>query len=139
MKENELRIGNYVTHIDRIVRITEIMNYRAFVDGGGVNIKYDELFPIEITEKLLKELGFTQIAYPIGYVFKYEKEIDLDGNKGLVIYGKKSDGFNYIEISMINIDSGKETHFKTFDKVFYFHQLQNFYYITTQKELEFEL
>ena len=139
MKENELRIGNYVKHIDRIVRITELMNYRAFVDGSGVNIKYEELFPIEITEKLLEELGFTQISYPIGYVFKYEKEIDLDGIKGLVIYGKKNNGFNYIEISMINIDNGKETYFKTFDKVFYFHQLQNFYYITTQKELEFEI
>lgn len=74
IKPNELRIGNYVKHIDKIIRIESL---HPKDDDVNDEIPFHCIFGISLTEELLFEFGFLNFGY------RYSKpELKLDIIKG---------------------------------------------------------
>jgi hypothetical protein len=106
MTSNELRIGNYV--FDNLGGILKIK---------GVNIDSDlsHLKPIVITEDRLEKLGFEK-------QMSWTWRIHISGNNYLIFYvGEKGWSLGNKEYSVLDCK--------------YVHQLQNIYFVLTNKEL----
>ena len=110
IKSNELRIGNTILYVERIVTIKNAVELHNAIDSS-TNILYS---PIPITPEILEKCGFDlSLAYRIND-FSFEwYEIP----KCVTVFYKK-----------VCI----EVHVK------YLHQLQNLYYSLTNEELEFK-
>lgn len=108
MRNNELRIGNYV--LDNLGGILKIK-------GIDTNSDLSHIKPLPITEIRLKKLGLEKI---MSWTYK----INLNGKHYLTYYlGEKSVSIGYDSYS--NIDCK------------YVHQLQNLYFALTNKELTY--
>lgn len=116
MEATELRIFNYVeTQSGSIVPIR----------GGGINaIEQGNLIvnPIELTETWLKEFGFV-----------VDDLVNTDGDDIVFWSIQKPNGENlYLDENMQPVDTG----YKILSyEIQYVHQLQNFYFALTGKEL----
>jgi len=123
MKATELRIGNYVTHIESLDPM-EIVNIKKI---GGMDIKYlnnkrifdgynyDEIDPVLLTEQWLKDFGFEQFS---NYKIYNKGDFQIDKT------AKEQDESGYwffINSYPVN--------------VVYVHQLQNLYFALTGREL----
>ena len=112
MKTNELRIGNLVNHIDKIIKI-ECLNPKD--DDVNDEIPFHAIFGIPLTEEWLVRFGFLK------------KGIRFSKN-GLLLW-KENDLFIF---SLFESDS--ETQRNTIIK--HVNQLQNLYFALTNEELE---
>lgn len=133
IKENELRVGNYIADYEEKenyfkieqIRINSIGDYVAVYRLGSICCQVNLLEPIPLTEEILLKCGFenevddidgkmyniyfvTNTEYLIEYFYK-EKEYIFTDDMGLKIY-----------INSI-------------------HQLQNLYYALTNEELQINL
>lgn len=129
MKIQELRLGNWVLHNNKPIKVESIL-------GDGINvcrhgdaiIAYDGIKPIVLTEEMLLKCGFTSNdnwwfyfnIYPYSY---------------LVIAPKEKCG----EIALRLPDNKREYKINEFTNFDSLHQLQNIYFVLTGKELEVEL
>jgi hypothetical protein len=129
IQASELRIGNYVEHVDEIFKV----NSRTI---HNVSLGHSFLKPIRITEEWLLKFGFEKGKnnwYNIKYFTDCEEsleEMKIDYNlisKRLSIYDAIED------TDMVNILSHP---IYTSKRLKYVHTLQNLYFALTQKELE---
>lgn len=127
MRIEELRVGNYVLHNDKIIEI-----YNIISDYNGVNMHMDylyyidipELKPIQLTEEiLLKCEGI--INHPT-----IENRYELEDYG---IYFNIEDGY-WDEPSLDVLING--TYITCVE---FLHQLQNLYFALTNQELNIEL
>ena len=109
MKPEELRIGNYIEYMGKVVRVNSNIIREVELNNATA-------LPIEITSEILNDLGFKKerVGHNTIYSFnniKFEEEI-----------------FNYKIILWFNFDND-------YTEIRYVHQLQNLIYILTEKEL----
>lgn len=125
MKNNELRIGNYVQHKGEIVKVEQItkrkIGYHKYADKRTMQyLKYSEIEPIEITEDLLLKKGFEKIFDRV-----FPQECFVYGDEEVLV---RVSGYWYA-ILAVDIYNMKK-HIK------YIHELQNAYFVVNNKELE---
>lgn len=126
MKNNELRIGNYVQHKGEIVKVEQItkhkIGYHKYADKRTMQyLRYSEIEPIEITEYLLLKSGLEKVK-----VYSQENFIS-DNNDVLLSYFDDEDYWRAI-IYFNKCTIGKN--------IKYIHELQNAYFVVNNKELE---
>ena len=121
MKQEELRICNYVFHKGNVIMVENIMSHAINVEllYGEIfeDIPVDKLDPIPLTEEWLLKCGFNQNI--LCWV------CDKFTIAGSVEHGYVLTGYCLENIFPVN--------------VFYVHQLQNLYFALTGKELEIKL
>ncbi len=129
MKAQDLRLGNFVIAKNKIIKIIEFRE--SFVLGENDNSIIGDLpsqmKPIELTEKLLYNIGFC-----FGGVSEYGKHyIKPNGNNTLwcKIY----------ENGDMSLTCNNNANLIQLHKVKFLHQLQNAYYLLTNQELEINL
>ena len=126
MKENELRIGNYIIKgngaIGQIYIIDPINDsYGLSSEGSDIVMRYnfEQLKPIPLTEEWLLKFGF--------------KERDDEGYRDIRIRNKL-----YLAIDLKKWEAiiGYKIEWTRPIKIRYVHQLQNLYFALTGEELE---
>lgn len=114
INKNDLRIGNLVSDIhasDRFfAKVVELKNDRCYY--GSFHCNYKDLKPIPITPEILVKFGF--VSNP------YQDRYELDGVH-----------VEYCGIRKLCWIEGKP-------HIQFAHQLQNYFYFSTNKELEFK-
>jgi hypothetical protein len=80
MKNNELRIGNYVQHNGEIIKVEQItkhkIGYHKYSDKHTMQyLRYSEIEPVEITEDLLLEHVLVTIYFNMRTINKNIKYI----------------------------------------------------------------
>lgn len=150
MKTNELkcpdlRIGNLIDYFGDIIKVDviEIFDGKERVggetkDGRRVFDKPTYFDPIELTEEVLEKICFEKEERPNSVIYYLDYDVDEDNRIRVryVIYKSKS-------LSLLKIMASNDIIFETqeFSKrgVKYLHELQNAYFLLTNKELEIEL
>jgi len=135
VKANELRMGNWVQHLDReIYQSTEYTQLGIFRDGLKV-------FPIPLTEEWLLKFGFKEFVKS-----RFRKDITnkwINHKCNTVTDGEQlmeimidTDDTNYLSlVYFIDDDPNQEESLFRGDCVDYVHQLQNLYFALTGEEL----
>ena len=121
MKANELRVGNWVNiGYNKQWEHDDFANYF----GGSKGLDNDQVQPIDPTPEILEKAGFSKDDYYGGNVFslKISHNHEIMWDDGL--FTLECDDSFYNE---------RLNHIK------HLHQLQNFYFAWTGKELEIEL
>lgn len=146
MKENELRINNYVLIHGNIEKVTGISNagHINYEDSGFANLDKGYVEPIPLTKEWLikfgfekdeesvrwmKEYNFTDYSFvlkgstPISKYFRVYHETDKNKQKGIDIRG--------VEMGEFSVYANQWWT----QSVKYIHQLQNLYFALTGEEL----
>lgn len=130
LKCTDLRIGNYVKRGNILCEIAEIYEEAVYCydkygeDSHTINV----VEPIELTEEVLLKIGFKKnVIYDS--VIEY---FPIDDNLARIFCTKEKQNFK-IQIVRKNITETIVKYIK------YLHQLQNAYYILTNKEMKIEL
>lgn len=142
MKENDLRIGNWVN-----INNTPHQIYR--IDYKEVNLikmgylaicGIEKLQPIELTEELLMKIGFEKIEIIEKQLYMYYKKVSIDNCDYLLDFRvmPKDECIVLYVMKKEDADVDYSTIFYN-DNIKYLHQLQNAYYCLTGQELEVEL
>ena len=118
----DLRIGNWITVENEIYRVSGISETKVNLKGVKAAVSPDVLHPIGITPEILQTAGFKQ-----------REKTD--------IYDKiPSEGFTYqLHSHKILLFHGRDNtlgHWLT-TRIVYVHQMQNFYYYLTGREIPF--
>ena len=129
MKNNELRIGNYVQHNDEIIKVEQItkrkIGYHRNGDKSRMHyLKYSEIKPIEITEDLLLKNGFKK-----KFNLWFSQDCFVYNDNEVILRQSFDDGSWYAMIVYLELDMFS---------INYIHKLQNAYYIFTKKELHLQ-
>lgn len=129
MKNNELRIGNYVQHKGVIVKVEQItkhkIGYHKYKEKRTMQyLRYSEIEPIEITEDLLLKKGFEKI---FDRVFPQERFV-YDDDEVLLRQSYHDDSW-YATIVCLGVFSVNKS-------IKYIHELQNAYFVINNKELK---
>lgn len=116
----DLRIGNWITVADVIYRVTGVSETKVHFKEHKRAFKQEDLHPIPITQELLEKAGF-----------KKKEKTDL--------YDKiPHEGFTYhLYAHKVMIFHGPEntlSHWLS-TRIVFLHQLQNFYYCLTGREI----
>ena len=135
----ELRIGNIVNYLEDDCNrsasckrgvITSLTPKKAIVNGIG--IKYCNLLPINLNEKLIRKIGFDFKRINSTFAdFRYKSELLLLEIDGYIIDDEKI--ISYIRKK--NYNNLAETEMKCTS----LHELQNCFFDITNKELEINL
>lgn len=133
MKENELRIGNWINVGGELNQFT-IADFCDIFDNG--NKWFKDLFkPIPLTEEWLLKFGFEEIE-TLHTHWKSDKGFFLNGyvifmekNLGAII-GEKSNDYFYNHSYQYRNGIG------IIKEIKYLHELQNLYFALTGEELE---
>lgn len=129
MKANELRIGNVIyDQMFGVCVVVDITKDGINIINGTCAISIDELKGIELTEKILKDLGFSKMTDTIPFNYRTHK----------------SKSFFYIRYGTFTTDRGKSD-LIGYNGLFvankfalvirYVHELQNLYFALTGEEL----
>lgn len=131
MKNTELRIGNYVQHNDEIIKVEQITKRKIGYHKNGDKscmhyLKYSEIKPIEITDKMLLDNGFKYVGE---HSFDLRRCFLRYGEECIIIYCTP----NYTDYRMTIRKGNIE-----FSEIpcLYIQELQNAYYMAYNKELE---
>lgn len=129
MKANELRTGNWVcvdNDSDLITVVDGITLDAVHLVGNAVNNRYEQVFPIQLTEDWILNLGFEET-----YNSNYTQRFDLMAT------------MNHGYIFGINIDKKLNTlSFRFWGKeigVKYVHEVQNLYFVLSGNELTYKV
>jgi len=121
----ELRIGNFVINANKKNVKTEnvkFTGYSKLTDWYRINEIGDSFYdPILLTEEILHKCSFGKVGFYDNVYHLNNFRIYLDKSKNTFLL-KYEEGNNNLEIEVISL-----------------HQLQNLYFILTNKELEVEL
>ncbi len=150
MKANELRIGNYIKYTYALSNDIEFCKVTGVKNDGRVyfflperyktSLDANEIDPIELTEEVLIKIGFEKIELVEKKLYMYYKEVRIDNYSYLLDFRVMPKDECIVLYVMKNEDA-KVDYFTIFynDNIKYLHQLQNAYYLLTNKELEVEL
>lgn len=131
MKPQELKIGNLVCYNGKVVKVEQVtkrkIGYHTKPNETRLNYaRLCEIEPIPITEKLLrKRIGGDKVTYFISH-----------GNSMLTF--KKLDDALWDVLIQVSLPNYREIRQYVYN-IQYIHQLQNAYYLATDKELEIKL
>ena len=140
METKELRIGNYVKFYDPIngTNIYEVYNIddrgNVSLDDKGqlVACTVKDIEPIELTRDILINIGFKR-----GYNEIYSKTIKDDFNEYNISYQNVSNNkYSFVAYGYKNNVKIKNV---MLNDIKYLHELQNAYFLLTNKEMEIEL
>ena len=96
--------------------------------------------PIELTDELLVKIGFVKIEFVKNEQYEYYKKICIDNYSYMLEFIVVSkDEYTGLKITRAeNEDDGDDYYSTIFynDNIKHIHQLQNAYYITTDRELK---
>lgn len=123
MKNNELRIGNWVMNaLDKPVKV-EALGYNILNPGheSGFAPEYKYLKGIPLTPEILEKAGFIKIAY-FSDRFSWENDKYLISLNGW--FQQKIGSASAVILS---------------ENIQYVHELQNLYFVLTSTELEINL
>lgn len=119
MEANELRIGNYINNLNKVLSITDGCILCTGLSMTGVMF-IENPKPIPLTEEWLLNLGFTkhhsEFYNDVLYLINVTDNLEFDWG----VYPKQL---------------GSGIQIKNSDKLKYVHQLQNIYFAITNKEL----
>lgn len=135
MNHKDLRLGNLVNdHLGRTLQVTGLKDdnvYLALSNGEKIRYNIKTIQPIFITKEWLKSFGF-----------KNANSSAYDKNDFHWIYEIKYGDYHTCELSVASVKSKKiENQIYVGEgapipyDIFYVHQIQNLYYITSGKEL----
>lgn len=122
MKENELRIGNYILSVDK--KVGSVISLAK--EGVGIMITellfsyefYEKVRPIPLTEEWLLKFGFVKLdTSDIFYILGYNMQL------------KVSECLNMVAWHNLMLHDVK---------IEYVHQLQNLYFALTGEELKID-
>ena len=127
MKNNELRIGNYVQHKGEIVKVEQItkhkIGYHRYKNKNTMQyLRVSEIEPIEITEDFLLQKGFEKKYLK---VFSQSCLVYNDEEVILRLHSKPYYWFLMIDFGLLTLNKQMKS----------IHELQNAYYIVSGKEL----
>lgn len=116
----DLRIGNWITVSDVIYRVTKVSATKVHFEGHKAGFSQEDLHPIPLTQEILEKAGF-------------KKRVKTD------LYDKIPDeGFTYhlysYKIMLFHSPDNTLCHWLN-TRIVYLHQLQNFYYCLTGREI----
>lgn len=117
----DLRIGNWITVAEVICQVTGVSETKVHFRGNKTAFKPEELHPIPITHEILERAGF-----------KKKERTDL--------YDKiPIEGFTYHfyanKIMVFHGGDNMLSHWLN-TRIAFLHQLQNFYYCLTGREIQ---
>ena len=127
IKENELRIGNFISDANAsdsfFAKVKKLDYSRCYY--GQFHSAYSDLKPIPITPEWLIKFGFIYDEYSLSSLvmmdtYSKNRKLELAFEEGEI----KS-----VYVGIQKIDDGK--------RINYVHQLQNLYFALTGEELEF--
>lgn len=116
----DLRIGNWITVSDVIYEVTGVSETKVHFKGHKRGVSHKELHPIPITQELLEKAGFKQR----GKTDLYDKvpvegfTYQLHSEKIMIFHGRHNTLCHWLET-----------------RITFLHQLQNFYYCLTGREI----
>lgn len=118
----DLRIGNWITVENVIYRVSAVSETKVQFKGQKASFNPEVLHPIPITPELLQKAGFTKRA-------------------GTDLFDKvPNEGFTYqLHSNKIMLFHGRDNtlaHWLS-TRIVFVHQLQNFYYYLTGREIPF--
>lgn len=137
MKPEELRIGNWVKYRGEPVKVEQLRVNCLGIANSDVLVDYNEIEPIELTEEVLKKIGFEECGLWSNFdIYEYEKE-----NESFeYITIKREVGYETTTLSIRFFkDKNSEYCETTLRNIQHLHLLQNAYFITTDRELKIEL
>ncbi len=126
MNAKEFRIGNYVQAGKLKGVIVSINNSSAkimFGHGGSSSYGLKDFQPVPLTDDIFLRFGFRGLSVGDDYYFNIKTEPQMSCGEFEVWKGSRSE-------NEYNFRGGINCKFK------YVHQLQNIYFVLTQKELE---
>ncbi len=136
MKANELRIGNFINHIDfeRLgIPHKEVFHLNNAVNEAIINYCSSELYqPIPLTEEWLYKFGFQNIDKGDNDYITYT---DPNHDYYLQIDVRRKNGKYSILDNSLYFDDLRN--FSMVD-IMYVHQLQNLYFALTEEELTYK-
>ncbi len=116
----DLRIGNWITVSEVVYRVTRVSETKVNFKGQKGGFSQEELQPISITQEILESAGFKQR----GKTNLYDKVPD--------------EGFTYQlhsdKIMIFHRGDNTLCHWLN-TRIVFLHQLQNFYYCLTGREI----
>lgn len=139
MKNNELRIGNYVQHKGEIVKVEQItkhkIGYHKYADKRTMQyLKYSEIEPIEITEDIVTNCGFKKMMS----FFVIEENNTITQSLSFYIsitpHAEWEEESSVVDRCWIYNFYGKDSGIHSC--INYLHELQNAYFVVNNKELE---
>ena len=117
----DLRIGNWITVSGEMYQVSAVSEMKVQLKGNGGENNLEELHPIAITRELIEKAGF-----------KKRERTDLFDKIPL-------EGFTYHlyshHIMLFHGPNNTLCHWLN-TKIVFLHQLQNFYYYLTGREIE---
>ena len=124
IKTVDLRIGNLITVSEVVYRVTGISETRVRGKGHKESFNQDVLQPIPITHQILerasfKQRGITDLYFKVpeeGFIYK------LNANRVMIFHSRENTLYHSLYTFMP-----------------FLHQLQNFYYCLTGREIAIEL
>jgi hypothetical protein len=137
MKPEELRIGNWVKYRGEPVKVEQLRVNCLGIANSDVLVDYNEIQPIELTEEVLKKIGFEECGLWSDFdIYEYEKE---NGSFEYITI-KREVGYETATLSIRFFkDKNSEYCETTLRNIQHLHLLQNAYFITTDRELKIEL
>lgn len=116
----DLRIGNWITVSDVIYQLTAVSEKKVHFNGQKVGVMQEELQPIPLTQEILEKAGFKKREksdlfdkIPIeGFTYH------LHGQKIMIYHGPHNTLCHWLNTRIV-----------------FLHQLQNFYYCLTGREI----
>ncbi len=116
----DLRIGNWITVSNVVYRVSVISETKVYFEGHKNSVKKEELQPIPITQEILEKAGFERR----GKTSLYDK-IPLEGFTYHIYWNK---------IMVFHAPDNTLCHWLN-TRIAFVHQLQNFYYCLTGREI----
>lgn len=116
----DLRIGNWITVSDVIYRVAKVSATKVHLEGHKAGFSEEDLHPIPLTQEILEKAGF-----------KKREKTDLYDKIPL-------EGFTYHlywhKLMIFHSPDNTLCHWLN-TRIVYLHQLQNFYYCLTGREI----
>ena len=139
LKCTDLRIGNWVKVNDPIFgvntyKVATIRDSGIITLNDNMSCLVDNIDPIELTEELLVKIGFEDRKE----CFNYSRVFGDDGDYCDSIYIYYCPRLNHFKFTH-NIVEKLDLQTMDLYNIKYIHQLQNIYYLLTNKELEVKL
>lgn len=142
MNEKDIRIGNSLLLYSEVVKVTEIGfkgdDYYLRVEGKKNGYYIDQFEPIELTEEILLKCGFEKSTDIDCYDINKLDNVIIYSIKGLyqvIKYSRNNTNDYHLSISDTNDYCEYGYYIHTSKEIKYLHQLQNLYFILSNKEL----
>lgn len=137
MKENELRLGNWIKYEDKLVQVVQLSSLMILCQRNEnqflVNCAPKVFQPIELTEEVLLKIG----CFKRGYNEIYSMALCTDCYDYYISYQNVKDNKHSFVASWYK--NGELKRQIRLDNIQYLHELQNVFFSFTNQELNIKL